>query len=90
MRVRRCGRYLAALTRISFSSRPPHRLRSFIAALNVVVAEEQALAAVWPNGAVRAFKAACTRIEARATVPLTTDRGSESPATLQLVYFCRS
>jgi hypothetical protein len=54
------------LPRMLFSlAHPPHRPRHFKAVLNVVVAEERALAAVGPNGVVRAFKIACTRVEAR-------------------------
>jgi hypothetical protein len=42
---------------------PTHNaLDTFKAALKVVVAEEQSLAAVWPNEVLRPFKTACTLI----------------------------
>jgi hypothetical protein len=45
-------------------SSPDHR-GAFKAASNAFVAEEQALGDVGPNGVLRAFKTACTRISAR-------------------------
>ena len=66
------------LTRmLLFSPQPPHRPRSFKAALNVVGAEEQALAAAGTDGTVQAPKTASTRIRLRQTGPLAADRPHE-------------
>jgi hypothetical protein len=59
-----------------FLSQPPHQPGFFKASLDVVVAEERALAAVGPNGVVRVLVTACTHLEGRPTGPLEEDRGS--------------
>jgi hypothetical protein len=50
---------------VAFSAVQPHRLEVLKAASNAFVAEEQALGDVEPNGVLRAFKTACTRISVR-------------------------
>jgi hypothetical protein len=58
--------------------------QAFKAASNVVVTEEQALAAICANQVLRAFKTAFVRIELRPTGPLTMDRGRNSCLLPQL------
>ena len=61
---------------IAFYAGQSHRLEVLKGASNAFGAEEQALGGVGPNGMLRGFKIACTRIEGRPTGSLVADRGS--------------